>query len=96
MGDVIFSLLFLFLCIFRRIQLKMVAVILASVLFMIVAFGLLGLRILLLKNGAFRGTCAGNSIFLKNEGVVCGVCGRQQGESCAKDQGKKVIPKTLL
>jgi hypothetical protein len=73
----------------------MVAVILASVLLMLVAFGLLGLRILLVKNGTFRGTCAGNSIFLKNEGVVCGVCGRQPGESCAKDDGKKFTPKTL-
>lgn len=74
----------------------MVAVILASVLLMVAAFGLLGLRVLLLKNGVFRGTCAGNSIFLKNEGIVCGVCGRQPGEACAKDEGKKVTPKTLL
>jgi hypothetical protein len=71
----------------------MLAVLIASVFIMLLAFGLLGLRILLLKNGAFRGTCAGNSIFLKNEGIACGVCGRQPGEVCGKDAGKEVNSK---
>jgi hypothetical protein len=63
----------------------MLPVVLASVFFVLAAFAMFGLRILFLKNGSFRGTCAGNSSFLKKEGVVCGVCGRQAGEPCGKD-----------
>lgn len=66
----------------------MLPVLIASVVLVMVAFALLGLRILLIKNGVFRGTCASNSVFLKKEGIVCGVCGRQPGEACAKDAGK--------
>jgi hypothetical protein len=59
----------------------MLPVIVASVILVLAAFAMFGLRILILKNGSFRGTCAGNSSFLKKEGVVCGVCGKDDKES---------------
>jgi hypothetical protein len=71
----------------------MLAVVVASICIMLMAFALLGLRSLVLKNGTFRGTCAGNSVFLRKEGVVCGVCGRQPGEECGKDPEKVVTSK---
>lgn len=63
----------------------MLTVLLVSVLFMLAAFFLFSLRLVFVKGGEFRGTCAGNSAFLKNEDVVCGVCGRKPGEACGKE-----------
>lgn len=63
----------------------MVPVLLLSIILLLVAFALFSLRLLFIKDGQFRGSCAGNSPFLNKEGVVCGVCGRKPGKSCAKD-----------
>lgn len=71
----------------------MTAVLIASIVLVVTAFALLSLRILFLKNGIFRGTCAGNSIFLKKDGVACGVCGRLPGEPCQKDNEKPITSK---
>ena len=40
-------------------------------------FVLLSVRLLLIKNGEFRGTCASQSPWLNKEGVTCGYCGKQ-------------------
>ena len=40
-------------------------------------FILLSVRLLLIKNGEFRGTCASQSPWLNKEGVTCGYCGKQ-------------------
>ncbi len=64
----------------------MLPLLLASVILVSAAFAMFSLRILFIKNGVFRGTCAGNSSFLRKEGVVCGVCGSQPGEDCKKDE----------
>jgi len=66
----------------------MLAVLLVSVVFVLAAFALFSLRLLFVKNGQFRGTCAGNSAFLQKEGVVCGVCGKKPGEACEKKEGE--------
>ncbi len=42
----------------------------------------LSLRILLVKGGEFRGTCATNNPMLRNKIGECDVCGRKPGEDC--------------
>lgn len=47
-------------------------------------FALMSVRLIFLKNGEFRGTCASQSPFLAKEGVACGYCGKVigAGEAC--------------
>lgn len=47
-------------------------------------FLLMSVRLLFVKNGEFRGTCATQSPFLAKEGITCGYCGKVigEGESC--------------
>ena len=66
----------------------MLPVLLASVTIVLLAFAMFALRILFVKDGTFRGTCAGNSPFLRKEGVVCGVCGAKPGDACENDPEK--------
>ena len=40
-------------------------------------FILLSVRLLFIKNGEFRGTCASQSPWLNKEGVTCGFCGKE-------------------
>ncbi|MCC6462495.1 MAG: hypothetical protein IT260_18650 [Saprospiraceae bacterium] len=62
------------------------AVVVASVVLVLIAFFLFSVRLLFVKGGEFRGTCAGNSSFLRKDGIACGVCGRQPGEACGKEK----------
>jgi hypothetical protein len=52
-------------------------------------FILLSVRLLFLKKGEFRGTCASQSPWLNKEGVTCGYCGKtlDQGDSACGDPG---------
>ncbi len=43
-------------------------------------FVLMSVRLIFLKKGEFKGTCASQSPFLNKEGVTCGYCGRKVGE----------------
>lgn len=61
----------------------MFPVIILSIALVLIGFFLFSVRLLFVKNGEFKGTCANNNPFMKNEGAVCGVCGRQPGEACA-------------
>lgn len=63
----------------------MLPVLIASISLMLIAFGLFSLRVLFVKNGEFKGTCANNNPFMVKEGVTCGVCGRQSGEECENE-----------
>lgn len=60
----------------------MLAVIMASGVLMLGAFFLFSVRLLFVKGGEFRGTCAGNNPMLSQNDVTCGVCGRKPGEEC--------------
>jgi hypothetical protein len=51
----------------------------------LIAFFFFSVRILFLKNGQFKGTCANNNPMLVEEGAVCGVCGKRAGEACDED-----------
>lgn len=64
----------------------MLPVLLLSITLVLVAFALFSVRILFVKKGEFRGTCATNNPMLQKEGAVCGVCGRKAGEACGKDE----------
>jgi hypothetical protein len=58
--------------------------------FIALFFILMSVRLIFLKNGEFKGTCASQSPFLNKEGVTCGYCGKslQPGDACA-DPGSR-------
>lgn len=47
-------------------------------------FILMSVRLIFVKNGEFRGTCATQSPFLAKQGITCGYCGKTigEGEAC--------------
>lgn len=57
----------------------------------------LSIRILLKKDGEFKGTCASQNPYLNKEGASCGFCGKtvKPGESCSNDESEvnKVLAK---
>lgn len=57
-------------------------------------FLLMSVRLIFVKGGKFRGTCASQSPFLHKEGVSCGMCGRkvEPGDEC-QSEVKKVLAK---
>jgi hypothetical protein len=59
--------------------------VLASMLIVGIAFALIATRIILIKDGEFKGTCATNNPMLKNEIGECSVCGRKPGEECKNE-----------
>jgi hypothetical protein len=58
-----------------------------SVLAVVAAFFILmSVRLLFIKGGEFKGTCASQSPFLQKEGGTCGFCGKQVG-TCENETG---------
>ena len=57
----------------------------------------MSVRLILLKNGEFKGTCASQSPFLNKDGVKCGYCGKEMkaGETCGNPDNEvdKVLAK---
>lgn len=71
--------------------------ILVAVGLMALVFGGMAIRILLIKDGQFKGTCASQSPFLKNEIGECSVCGKSVGDGeCGMDDEPKKQPNPLL
>jgi hypothetical protein len=64
------------------------AVVLLSIGLVALFFILMSVRILLVRNGEFRGTCASQSPWLNKEGAACGYCGKtlSAGETCGRDE----------
>lgn len=62
-----------------------------SVVLVLIAFAMFGIRMLFVKNGEFRGTCSGNSPFLRKDGIACGLCGAKPGEECSKDKDQATV-----
>ncbi|HCZ34833.1 MAG TPA: hypothetical protein DHV26_02785 [Cytophagales bacterium] len=54
-------------------------------------FILMSVRLLFVKNGEFRGTCATQSPFLAKEGITCGYCGKVvgAGDACGDPEKEK-------
>ena len=63
-------------------------VFIAIAIIIALAFAGIALRILFVKNGEFRGTCATNNPMLKNEIGECTVCGAKPGENCQADEAE--------
>lgn len=65
--------------------------------FIALFFVLMSVRLLFVKNGEFKGTCASQSPFLRKDGVTCGYCGKKvgDGESCGNPDSEvnKVLSK---
>ena len=58
-------------------------------------FVLMSVRLLFVKNGEFRGTCATQSPFLAKEGITCGYCGKVVGAGEACGDPDKAIKELL-
>jgi hypothetical protein len=65
-----------------------------AVLLVGIFFLLMSVRLIFVKGGKFRGTCASQSPFLHKEGASCGMCGRkvESGDEC-KSEVNKVLSK---
>ncbi len=65
--------------------------------FIALFFILMSVRLIFLKNGEFKGTCASQSPYLNKEGATCGYCGKtlNAGDPCANPDSevKKVMAK---
>ena len=51
----------------------------------VVSMLLISTRILLVKDGEFRGTCSTNNPMLKNDLGECTVCGADENERCKEE-----------
>ncbi|MBN7810079.1 hypothetical protein J0A68_03870 [Algoriphagus sp. H41] len=71
--------------------------VLITVGFVALFFTLMSVRLIFLKNGEFKGTCASQSPFLNKEGVTCSLCGKtvDADSSCANPDNEvdKVMAK---
>ncbi|MEJ6616181.1 MAG: membrane or secreted protein [Crocinitomicaceae bacterium] len=46
------------------------------------AFAGIAIKILVIKDGKFAGTCASNNPLINEEGAACGLCGATPEEKC--------------
>jgi len=73
------------------------ATVLLAIGFLALFFILMSVRLIFIKDGKFKGTCASQSPFLNKEGGTCGYCGKdiEAGEACGKEDNavNKVIDK---
>lgn len=60
-------------------------------------FVLMSVRLIFIKGGQFKGTCASQSPFLNKDGGSCSYCGRDMdsGEACGKDEDTNEVNKVL-
>jgi hypothetical protein len=68
-----------------------VAIFLLTIGIFALFFILMSVRLLFVKNGEFRGTCATQSPFLAKEGITCGYCGKVIGEGEACGDPEKAL-----
>jgi hypothetical protein len=64
------------------------ATVLLGIGFVALFFILMSVRLIFLKDGQFKGTCASQNPFLNKEGESCGFCGRKPGEACGNPDGE--------
>ena len=70
------------------------AVFLLTIGILALFFVLMSVRLLFVKNGEFRGTCATQSPYLAKEGITCGYCGKVvgEGEECGDPEKSDGLP----
>jgi len=73
-------------------------VFLLSISILAIFFVLMSVRLFLVKDGEFKGTCASQSPWLNKEGATCGYCGKTltaTDTACGDTEGKaKPLPET--
>lgn len=57
-------------------------------------FALMSVRLIFIKGGEFKGTCASQSPFLNKEGVTCSYCGKEVG-TCDNNNDDNEVNKVL-
>ncbi|MGB3588670.1 MAG: hypothetical protein WBA23_19135 [Tunicatimonas sp.] len=69
--------------------------ILLAIGFIALFFILMSVRLIFLKDGEFKGTCASQNPYLNKEGSDCGFCGKKAGEACGNPDSEvnKVLAK---
>ncbi len=58
-------------------------------------FILMSVRLIFIKGGEFKGTCASQSPFLNKEGATCGYCGKTLSaadQACGNPEGAGELP----
>jgi hypothetical protein len=71
------------------------ATVLLAIGFIGLFFVLMSVRLILKKNGEFKGTCASQSPFLNKEGTTCGYCGKTVGSGDACGNPESEVNKVL-
>ena len=65
--------------------------------FVALFFILMSVRLIFVRDGEFKGTCASQSPFLNKEGTTCGYCGKtlKTGDKCANPDSEvnKILTK---
>jgi hypothetical protein len=65
--------------------------------FIALFFILMSVRLIFLKNGEFKGTCASQNPYLNKDGGTCGYCGKkvESGDACGNpgNEVDKVLAK---
>ena len=65
--------------------------------FVALFFAMMSVRLIFLKNGEFKGTCASQNPYLNKDGAACGYCGKTitEGETCGNPDNEvdKVMAK---
>jgi hypothetical protein len=71
------------------------ALFLLSIGILALFFILMSVRLWLVKDGEFRGTCATQSPYLAKEGITCGYCGKVvgEGDACGDPEKLESFPK---
>ncbi len=59
---------------------------LLTLLILLFVIALIAIRIIVLPEGEFHGTCSTNNEFLRNQDGSCPVCGKAENESCPNEQ----------
>ena len=60
--------------------------ILLSIFIITICFAAISIKMLILKDGKFSGTCASNNPLLNKEGEKCSYCGADPGDFCKKEE----------
>ena len=66
--------------------------------FVALFFGLMSVRLIFLKDGEFKGTCASQNPYLNKEGATCGFCGMTSARRGKVGKGRSILqrPDTII